>query len=154
MAETSNSMTKMELEKQLNQVANNVDMFVNFSKEAFTCSWDNAQETFQAGQVTYLPHFKFLRYQKHLVDREMNRANIPTNNHLRKDFEVKCTVPVVEEDVNAVEAAAKAEAKKLEKQTDPAKEIAEAQGQTATPKKKPGRPKKVMDEDSFEGLKS
>lgn len=152
MAEAQNTLTKAELEKELNRVANQVVMFVNFSDEDFICSWDGALETFKAGEVQYLPKFKFDRYAKHLVDREMNKASVPTNNHLRASFLARCSTPVVSSEIEAVQEAAKQEFEKIQAQTNPEKEIAEAKGKEA-PKKRPGRPKKkVMEEDSFEGL--
>lgn len=163
------TLTKDALERELNKVANKAVMFVNFSEEIFSgstyigkdgkehvddhCKWDGSPFRFEPGEATYLPTFQFLRMQKHLVDREMNRAKIPTNNHLRKEYEDKCSVPVVKEDIEAVREAARQEAAKLEAQRDPEKEIAEAKSEPV--KSKGGRPRKIkpMDEDSFEGLK-
>lgn len=149
------TLTKVELEKLLNAKMQNAVMFVNFSDEDFTCSWDGMFETFKAGEPMYIPYFKFIRYQKHLVDREMNKAKIQTNNHLRKDYEAKCSVPVVKAEIKALQSIAKKEAEKIKAETNIEKEIADAKG-VAVPAealKKRGRPKKVMDESTFEGLK-
>lgn len=163
------TITKTELERELNKIANKAVMFVNFSDEIFSgtpyigkdgkecvdehCKWDGSPFRFEPGEVQYLPEFQFRRLQKHLVDREMNRAGVPTNNHLRKDYETKCSVPVVREEVAKVVALAAKEAEKINQETDRDKEIAEAKGEIS--KKKVGRPRKVkvLEEESFEGLK-
>lgn len=164
------TLTKVELERELNRVANKSVMFVNFSDETFSgspyigrdgkehmdehCKWDSSPMTFQPGEVTYLPTFQFLRIQKHLVDREMNRIDLPTNNHLRKEYEEKCSVPVVKTDIESIKNAAEEEVARLKAIED--RTLADTKDKVAKPKNKGGRPKKVkpMDEDSFEGLKT
>jgi hypothetical protein len=155
MSETK-TLTKVELERQLNAEANRVVMFINFSDEPFSglpyigkdgkehvdehCKWDNMPETFAAGSVSYLPQFKFLRFSKHLVDRELNKAKLPTNHFSRGEYLKKCSAPVSEEQKIMEEKMAK-------------EEFAAGNGpvNSEIAPRKPGRPKKVMEEDAFVG---
>lgn len=53
--------------------------FKNFSEEDFSHKFDSIPYTFKAGQEMYIEDFKAEHFAKHLVDREMNKLNIPTN---------------------------------------------------------------------------
>lgn len=64
--------------------------FHNFSNEDFTWKFDGIEYTFKAGQTMFLEDFKVVHFTKHLVDREMNRAKLPTNHQTRTTFEAKC----------------------------------------------------------------
>lgn len=65
--------------------------FKNFTTESFTWNFDGISYTFGAGQETYLEDFKALFFAKHLVDREMNRLGIVTNNQAeRSRLEALC----------------------------------------------------------------
>lgn len=64
--------------------------FHNFSNEDFTWKWDGTTYTFKAGQTIFLEDFKAEHFAKHLVDREMNRAGIQTNDPRRGEFMSRC----------------------------------------------------------------
>ena len=65
--------------------------FKNFSDKDFTWSFDSIPYTFGAGQETFLEDYKAEHFCKHLVDRELNAKNIPTNNlSARKPLEELC----------------------------------------------------------------
>jgi len=71
--------------------------FKNFSNEDFTWKYDGVPFTFKVGEEMYLEDFKADHFAKHLVDREMNRAQegyphgIPTNLPVqRKEMTERC----------------------------------------------------------------
>lgn len=76
--------------------------FKNFSTEDFTWSFNSIPYTFKAGQEMYLEDFKAKHFAKHLIDRELNRQNIPTNDKQnRAKLEALCfpgDAPAVTED--------------------------------------------------------
>ena len=54
-------------------------------------SFDSVPYTFKAGTEMFLEDFKAQHFAKHLVDRELNRLNIPTSSAAkRKELEVLC----------------------------------------------------------------
>lgn len=53
--------------------------FVNFTNEEFTWKFNGIPFTFKPNQEMYLEAEKAEHFAKHLVDKEMNRLNIPTN---------------------------------------------------------------------------
>lgn len=65
--------------------------FHNFSTEDFTWKWDGIAYTFKAGQTMFIEDFKAEHFTRHLVDREMNRLNLPTNGPGRAELEAKCS---------------------------------------------------------------
>jgi hypothetical protein len=87
--------------------------FKNFSQEDFTCKYDGMAYTFKAGQEMYIEDFKAEHFAKHLVDREMNRTNTPTNLMTpRKALEAQC---FPSEEVVSEEVAIDIEARKAVK---------------------------------------
>lgn len=95
--------------------------FKNFSAHDFTWNFDGVPYNFPADSEVYLEDFKAHHFAKHLVDRELNRLNIPTNDPAqRAEFESKC-FPVAETVTS--EQAVNIEAKK--KETKKTKKVAE-----------------------------
>lgn len=76
--------------------------FKNYTNTDFTWAFDGVDYTFKAGQEIFLEDYKAEHFAKHLVDREMNALNVPTDNKVvRKELEAKCfpsdvEVPAVE----------------------------------------------------------
>ena len=58
--------------------------FKNFTNEDFTWKFDGMPYTFKAGQEMFLEDFKAYHFAKHLVDREMNRLGMETNNQTQR----------------------------------------------------------------------
>lgn len=71
--------------------------FKNFSKEDFMCKYDSLPYTFKAGQEMYVEDFKAEHFAKHLVDREMNKTNTPTNLLVERNELLAQCFPVDEE---------------------------------------------------------
>lgn len=69
----------------------NAIQFTNFSNEDFTWKWDGVPYTFKAGQTIFLEDYKAEHFAQHLVDRELNKLNIPTNDMVRRmELGAKC----------------------------------------------------------------
>ncbi|MEK7180002.1 MAG: hypothetical protein AAB706_00845 [Patescibacteria group bacterium] len=65
--------------------------FKNFSDRDFTYKYDGIPYEFKAGQEMFIEDFKAEHFTRHLVDRELNAKNIPTNSLVdRKKFEALC----------------------------------------------------------------
>jgi hypothetical protein len=62
----------------------NVIQFYNFSDEDFTWKYDGISYTFLAKSTTPLEDFKAEHFAQHLIDRELNRAGIVTNNQVER----------------------------------------------------------------------
>ena len=58
--------------------------FHNFSNEDFTWKWDGISYTFPAGSTMFLENFKAEHFAQHLVDRELNKLGIITNNQTER----------------------------------------------------------------------
>lgn len=108
--------------------------FRNFTDIDFTHNFDSIPYTFKAGQTIYLEDFKAKHFAKHLVDRELNKSNIPTNNlSERAKLEILCfpsdevVTPQEALDINETEKAFE--------------------------KKKAGKPAKKVEEEEFTDLK-
>ena len=72
-------------------------LFKNFSSEEFTWKINGQEHTFKSAEVREMEDFEFRHFQKHLVDREMTKAGIRTNDQLkRKEYEEKCVVSIEE----------------------------------------------------------
>lgn len=68
--------------------------FKNFTDADFSWKFDGVDYTFKPGQETYLEDFKAEHFAKHLVDREMNKLGIVTNNQSeRAKLTVQCFPP-------------------------------------------------------------
>ena len=114
--------------------------FQNFTDQDFTWSFDSIPYTFKAGETIYLEDFKAKHFAKHLVDRELNRLNIPTNNMTKRaELESKC-FPTAE--TVSVEKALDIEARKKEVREEPMREEEFEDLEAEPEKKKVGRPKK------------
>ena len=111
-------------------------VFHNWTDEDFAHRWDNQLFSFKAKSSTRLPSGLAEHFAKHLATRELNRQMLDLGQTLhRKEFETKAlSEPMV------AESPIKADIDVLNEQPE------------AEPKKKMGRPKKVVEED-FEGLK-
>lgn len=65
--------------------------FKNFTSEDFTWKYDGIPYEFKAGQEIYLEDYKADHFAKHLIDREMNKLGLVTNNMTeRKRLEAEC----------------------------------------------------------------
>lgn len=85
--------------------------FKNFTNEDFEWKWDGNSFKFPAGIEIYLEEDQAHHFAKHLVDRELNKTNTPTNNQqARKALGVQCFP--TEEAVTPVEAINLNETKK------------------------------------------
>ena len=69
-------------------------LFVNFSDEDFTWSYDNQPWTFKAGQSVALADEHFAHFSKHLVNRELQKDNKLVDDPKRVDYLAKCAVEV------------------------------------------------------------
>lgn len=74
-------------------------LFTNWTKEDFVCSWGGKPYTFRAGSSEQIgvgdyEHNLGLakHFAKHLVDRELNKRNVPTDHFSRAEFEQNCFV--------------------------------------------------------------
>jgi hypothetical protein len=77
-------------------------LFINWTDDDFAytgkdgevkdenCRWDGVPYSFPAGSSMYLESWKADHFAKHLVDRELNRLDKPTNHPLRKQLLAKC----------------------------------------------------------------
>jgi hypothetical protein len=63
-------------------------LFVNFSSEPFTCSWDNSPKTFKPGETVFMPDFLAAHFAKHLTNRELIRDGLDTCTSPKKPADV------------------------------------------------------------------
>ena len=63
----------------------NAVKFYNFTDEDFTCKWDGVPYTIKAGETIMFEDWKAETFAKHLIDRELNKKDIRTNNQQRRD---------------------------------------------------------------------
>ena len=59
--------------------------FKNFTEQIFVWKWDGIEHTFLAGMEIFLEDYKADHFAKHLVDQEMNRLHLLTNNALQRE---------------------------------------------------------------------
>ena len=72
-------------------------LFKNFSNEEFTWKIDGQEHTFESAEVREMEDFEFRHFQKHLVDREMTKVGIRTNDQMKRaEYEEKGVVNVEE----------------------------------------------------------
>mgnify|MGYP001564388943 CR=1 FL=1 len=65
--------------------------FKNFTDTEFSWKFDGIEHTFPAGMEIFLEDFKADHFAKHLVDREMNRLGLRTNDvKKREEITAKC----------------------------------------------------------------
>ena len=80
-----------------------VKQFHNFTDKDFTWKYDGIAYTFGAGQTIFLEDYKADHFAEHLVDEEMNRQGLPTNDPKRASLIAQC-FPTATEPVTVVEA--------------------------------------------------
>lgn len=97
--------------------------FKNFTEESFSWKWNGNEFTFPAGMEIFMDENEARHFAKHLVDRELNKTNTPTNNlSARKPLEAKCfpsdevVTPLVALNINETAKKAKKAAKVEEKE--------------------------------------
>jgi hypothetical protein len=73
---------------------NTIVLFKNWSNEEFSWKWNGMDYTFRPGETKFMELWKAAHFGKHLTDREMMKAKLPTDHHSRKDYEVKCVSSV------------------------------------------------------------
>jgi hypothetical protein len=135
--------------------------FVNFSNEDFIGYWDGRERIIKAGQSINLPAYLAQHYAKHLVNRELLRKDASGNSIYpngekmtspKKPQEVPLFMElfnkaVFESEEQVEEGTIDEQVDVLEKNDEEKEEVIDEK-----PKKKMGRPKKVVEEDdSFEG---
>lgn len=113
--------------------------FKNFSNEDFTWKWDGNPFTFPAGSEIYIEADKAEHFANHLIDRELNKRNIVTNNKLERLKLWELCFPLAVE-VTQNEALNIEENKKEEKAIEEVKA-------------KRGRPAKKVEAEEFPDLK-
>jgi len=60
-------------------------VFTNYTDEDFTFYWDSTPYEVKAGQSIYLQDYLASHAAKHLVDRELTKAGVPTNTQTERD---------------------------------------------------------------------
>ena len=90
----------------------------------------------------YLEEYKANHFAKHLVDRELNKKNIPTNNVAERARLLKMCF-TDEAPISTLEAMQVEEKKKSEEPEESPVTSETSQGEPFPPKRKAGRPKKV-----------
>ena len=105
--------------------------FTNYTDRDFSWKWDGVEYTFRAGETMFLEDYKAHHFAKHLVDRELTKDGILTNNVLERAKRELLCFPDTEV-VSTHEAMQEEEAKKEEVKADI---------------KKKGRPRKVAEEE-------
>lgn len=86
--------------------------FHNFSDADFTWKWDGIAYTFPAKSTMFLENYKAEHFAQHLVDRELNKKDIPTNNMVERAKLGALCFPTVET-VTPLEALQKNSAAKV-----------------------------------------
>ncbi len=89
--------------------------FKNFSDEDFTWKYDGIAYNFPAGSTMFLENFKAEHFAQHLVDRELNRAGIMTNNQVERQRLGAMCFPTVDT-ITPLEALQKNEGPKVKKE--------------------------------------
>lgn len=95
--------------------------FINFTNEDFTWSYGGMAYTFKPNQPMFLENYKADHFAKHLIDRELNKMGVPTNNVAeRAKLEKKCfpsdevVTPLEALNIEETKKVAKKKAKKVE----------------------------------------
>lgn len=98
--------------------------FKNFSDEDFVGVWNSVPFTIPAGMEMYFEDYKAQHFAKHLIDRELNRLDIKTNNQVERNKLMSLALPgdepiSPEEVVDKIEKAKRApRKKKVEKEEE------------------------------------
>lgn len=97
--------------------------FKNFTEESFSWKWNGNEFTFPAGMEIFMDENEAKHFAKHLVDRELNKKGIPTNNlSARTPLEEQCfpssevVTPLVALNINETTKKTKKVAKVEEKE--------------------------------------
>lgn len=65
--------------------------FKNWTDQDFSWKWDGVAYDFPAGSETYLEDFKADHFASHLVDREIQKLNLPVDRQIeRRELTAKC----------------------------------------------------------------
>lgn len=102
--------------------------FCNYTKEDFTWKYDGIPYTFKAGTTMFLEDFKASHFAKHLIDRELNKANVDTGLQFKRD-ELMSKILISSEAITPLEALQKNATIK-----ETTKEVVEFEGLGDTPK--------------------
>jgi hypothetical protein len=82
--------------------------FTNFSDEDFVGVWSKIEYPIKAGETMMFEDFKAKHFAKHLIDRELNKKEIPTNRMLdRMKMEKMCLGGILAEAETASELESK-----------------------------------------------
>lgn len=106
----------------------NAIKFKNWTDETFSWKWDGIEHNFAPNQEIYLEGQKAKHFAKHLTDRELNKAGLPTNSPKRGEFEARCYPSdeiISEEQALNIREEAKSKAKKSKKTVKKEEEFAE-----------------------------
>lgn len=103
--------------------------FKNFTNESFSWKWNGIEHSFPSGMEIFLEADKALHFAKHLIDRELNRTNTPTNNLSERARLEKLCFPTDEvvssEEAIDINEKAKAKVKKASKKKVEEEEFAD-----------------------------
>jgi intergrase/recombinase len=106
--------------------------FKNWTNESFSWKYNGIEHTFPAGMEIYMEAEKADHFAKHLVDRELNKLNLPTDHTRKVELFNNCFPSdevISEEQAMNINEEVKAKAKR-------------------------GRPAKVKKEEEFADLKT
>lgn len=99
-------------------------LFVNFTKEDFSYPYGGISETFKAGSSRWLEQGQAMHFAKHLVDKELNRLEIRTDDpRAREKLLKKCFVEGSEIKSDKVETEVLNRNKESEKTEDKTKVV-------------------------------
>lgn len=82
LAAALEAITKQKPSKPKADVTN--VLFMNWSDEEFTHSWNNEPYTFKAGEQRWLPMYLAEHFANHLASREMNKKDVTLTKEERK----------------------------------------------------------------------
>lgn len=124
-------------------------LFHNPTKEDFTGRWDKIEEVIKAGASRHMELWRAKHYAKHLIDRELNKRNVVTNNQVERDLLFK-TIVIDEEVIEVPSQNVASELANIEKPTCEVcgKEAASKAGLAAHMRSHKSAPA----EETFEGL--
>lgn len=138
-------------------------IFTNFTDEDFDGRWNESINhkvwRLKAGKSYYLPFYLAEHFAKHLVDRELNKRNLPTNHFSRQELLDKCVTIPANPDLSMVQMK-EVPVREVKLAAEERRESYISEGRVA-PNDIPGRthlpssPRQAVenDEESFEGLK-
>ena len=133
-------------------------LFRNPTGEDFTGMWNSVSEVIKAGSSRHMELWRALHYAKHLIDRELNKRNVPTNfleerkklmDQIIVDEEV---IEVPKSNVTAELANINAEPEVVEVPETPAEVEPTTINKKAGKAPKKAAKKETAPEEEFEGL--